>query len=281
MQYVTLNNGIKMPVLGYGVYQIPPEDTERCVSDALAVGYRSIDTAQAYRNEDGVGNAVSASGIARNELFITTKVWISNYGYENTLRSIDESLSKLKTDYVDLFLIHQPFGDVYGAYKALIQAHKDGKIRAVGVSNFLPDRLTDMALFNELVPAVNQIEAHAFWQRKWDLQVAQKLGVQPMSWASFAEGRNDYFTNPVLTEIGNKYNKTVAQTALRFLIQKGFVVIPKTVNKARMQQNLNVFDFELSAQDVATIESLDQNRPLFVAHNTVEAVERFHGFTKR
>lgn len=280
MEYVTLNNGVKMPILGYGVYQVDPAECERCVLDAIDVGYRSIDTAQAYANEEGVGNAVAKCGVPREELFLTTKVWISNAGYEKAKKSIDESLQKLRTDYVDLFLIHQPFGDYYGTYRALEEAYKAGKIRAIGVSNFYPDRYIDLAHFSEVVPAVNQVETHVFQQQKAARKVMEKHGTQIESWGPFAEGKNGLFTNAVLGEIGKKYGKTVAQTALRFLIQSGVVVIPKSVRKERMQENFDVFDFALSEEEMGQIEALDTAQSLFFSHYDPDTVEWFMSFAK-
>lgn len=234
MEYVTLSNGVKMPKLGYGVYQTPPQETEKCVLDAIETGYRSIDTAQAYGNEEGVGNALAKSGLQREEFFITTKVWITNAGYEKAKASIEESLKKLKTDYIDLLLIHQPFGDYYGTYRAMEEAYKEGKVRAIGVSNFYPDRFLDIHHFAEIKPVVNQVETHVFQQQKTAREYMEKNGTQIMSWGPFAEGKNDYFNNPVLKKIGEKYGKSVAQTALRFLLQSDVVVIPKSVHKNRM-----------------------------------------------
>ena len=273
MNYVTLNNGVEMPILGYGVFQVNPEECERCVTDAISVGYRSIDTAQAYQNEEGVGNAIKNSGIPRNEFFITTKVWISNAGYEKAKASIDESLKKLQTDYIDLLLIHQPFGDYYGTYRAMEEAYKNGKVRAIGVSNFYPDRFIDIAEFNEIKPAVNQVETHVFNQQIKPQEIMRKYGTQLMSWGPFAEGKNDFFTNETLKSIGDKYSKSVAQVALRFLIQRGIVVIPKSVNKERMEQNLNVFDFELSQDDMNAIRQLDQAESLFFSHYDPSTVD--------
>lgn len=275
MEFVTLNNGVKMPILGYGVYQTPAEETKKCVLDALNTGYRSIDTAQAYGNEAGVGDAVAESGIARDEIFITTKIWITNAGYENAKKSIDESLKKLKSDYVDLLLIHQPFGDYYGSYRAMEEAYKQGKARAIGVSNFYPDRYLDIEHFAEVKPAVNQMETHVFQQQKVLREYMDKHNTQLMSWGPFAEGRNDFFTNKVLSDIGAKYGKSVAQTALRFLIQSGVVVIPKSVHHDRIEQNFNVFDFELSAEDMQTIAKLDTGKSLFFSHHDPATVEWF------
>ena len=273
MQTVRLANGVEMPILGYGVYQVTPEECERCVSDALSVGYRMIDTAQAYYNEEGVGNAVKKSGIPRNELFLVTKVWISNAGYEKAKASIDESLRKLQTDYIDLLLIHQPFNDYYGTYRVMEEAYKAGKLRAIGVSNFYPDRFIDLAEFCEIKPMVNQVETHVFNQQRRAQEIMQQYGTQIMSWGPFAEGRNDFFTNPVLKTIGEQYGKSVAQTALRFLIQRGVVVIPKSTHKERMLQNLDVFDFTLSDADMETIGKLDKEESLFFSHYAPETVK--------
>ena len=273
MQTVRLANGVEMPILGYGVYQVTPEECERCVSDALSVGYRMIDTAQAYYNEEGVGNAVKKSGIPRNELFLVTKVWISNAGYEKAKASIDESLRKFQTDYIDLLLIHQPFNDYYGTYRVMEEAYKAGKLRAIGVSNFYPDRFIDLAEFCEIKPMVNQVETHVFNQQRRAQEIMQQYGTQIMSWGPFAEGRNDFFTNPVLKTIGEQYGKSVAQTALRFLIQRGVVVIPKSTHKERMLQNLDVFDFTLSDADMETIGKLDKEESLFFSHYAPETVK--------
>ncbi len=273
MEYVTLNNGIKMPILGYGVYQVTNEECERCVSDAISVGYRSIDTAQAYGNEEAVGSAVRKCGIPREELFITTKIWISNGGYEKAKESLRESLRKLQMEYIDLVLIHQPFNDYYGTYRAMEEAYKEGWLRAIGVSNFYPDRFIDLCRFVEIKPAVNQVETHVFQQQKVAHQYMEKYGVQHESWGPFAEGRKDFFTNPVLTEIGAKYGKTAAQAALRFLIQSGVVVIPKSTHKERMIQNMDVFDFILDEADMAAIQSLDEGESLFFSHYDPATVE--------
>ena len=278
MEYVTLTGGVKMPKLGYGVYQVSPDECERCVSDALAVGYRSVDTAQAYYNEEGVGRALKKSGIPRSELFLTTKVWISNAGEKKAAASIDESLKKLDTDYIDLLLIHQPFGDYYGTYRAMEQAVKAGKVRAIGVSNFYPDRLIDLYNFCEIKPAVNQVETHVFFQQKKAHEVMKKLGVQHESWGPFAEGKNGLFTNPVLKEIAAQKGKSVAQVALRYLMQSDVVVIPKSVKKERMAENLAVFDFTLSDADMAAISALDTNASLFFSHYDPDTVEWFMTF---
>ena len=275
MEYVTLNNGVKMPKLGYGVYQTPPEDTERCVAKAIEVGYRSIDTAQAYGNEEGVGNAIAKCGLPREELFITTKIWISNAGYEKARASIDESLSKLKTDYIDLLLIHQPFGDYYGSYRAMEEAYRVGKVRAIGVSNFYPDRYLDLTHFAQIKPAVNQVETHLFQQQKIAKQYLKKYGTQIMSWGPFAEGRNDYFNTPALKEIGQAHDKTPAQVALRFLVQSDVVIIPKSVHENRMRENFDIFDFTLTPEEMARLEALDGGKSLFFSHYDPETVEWF------
>lgn len=278
MEYVTLNNGIKMPKLGYGVYQTPPEDTKRCVLDAIDVGYRSIDTAQAYGNEAGVGDALAECGLPREEFFLTTKVWISNAGYEKAKASIEDSLKKLRTDYIDLLLIHQPFGDYYGTYRAMEEFYKAGKLRAIGVSNFGPDRYLDIEHFSDIKPAVNQVETHVFQQQKVAKEYMKKYGCQIESWGPFAEGKNNIFTNPVLVEIGNKYGKTAAQVALRFLMQEDVVVIPKSVHRERMEQNFNIFDFTLTDDDIAAIAGLDGGESLFFSHYDPKTVEWFMSF---
>ena len=278
MDYVTLNNGVKMPQLGYGVYQTPPEETEDCVLTAIRNGYRSIDTAQAYGNEEGVGQAILKCGLPREELFITTKIWITNAGYEKAKASIAESLKKLKTEYVDLLLIHQPFGDYYGTYRAMEEAYKEGKARAIGVSNFYPDRYIDIAHFAKIVPAVNQVETHIFQQQKEARTYLAKYGTQIMSWGPFAEGRNDFFNTPLLKELGVKYAKSPAQIALRFLLQSGVVVIPKSVHESRMQENFNVFDFMLTAEEMGQLAALDTGKSLFFSHYAPETVEWFMSF---
>lgn len=277
MDTVKLNNGITMPILGYGVYQVDPAECERCVLDAISVGYRSIDTAQAYNNEEGVGNAIQKCGIPRSELFITTKVWISNGGYEKAKASIEDSLKKLKTDYIDLLLIHQPFNDYYGTYRAMTEAYKDGKIRAIGVSNFYPDRLIDFCQFQEVIPAVNQVETHPFQQQKAAHEIMKKYGVQHESWGPFAEGRKDMFTNPVIKSIGDKYSKSVAQVILRFLIQSDVVVIPKTTHKERMIENFDVFNFTLTVEDMHAIAALDESESAFFSHYDPQTVEFLTG----
>ncbi len=278
MNTVTLNNGVVMPQIGYGVYQVSPTECERCVSDALSVGYRMIDTAQAYHNEEGVGAAVKKSGIARDELFLVSKVWISNYGFDKAKASIDESLRKLGTDYIDLMLLHQPFCDRYGAYRALEAAYKEGKVRAIGVSNFYPDHFIDLANNVEIVPAVNQVETHVFDQQIEAQGYMKEFGTHMMAWAPLAEGRNNFFTNPVLEAIGKKYGKSVAQVALRWLIQRDVIIIPKSVHVERMQQNLDIFDFELSQDDMAAIAGLDTKQSLFFDHHAPEVVKMFMGW---
>lgn len=278
MNTVTLNNGVIMPQVGYGVYQVSPAECERCVSDALSVGYRMIDTAQAYHNEEGVGAAVKNSGIARAELFLVSKIWISNYGYEKAKRSIDESLRKLGIDYIDLMLLHQPFCDRYGAYRAMEEAYKEGKLRAIGVSNFYPDHFIDLASNVEIVPAVNQVETHVFDQQIAAQKYMQEFGTHIMAWAPLAEGRNGFFTNPVLETIGKKYGKSVAQVALRWLLQRGVIIIPKSTHIERMQQNIDIFDFELSAEDMAEIAALDTATSLFFDHHDPEVVKMFMGW---
>jgi diketogulonate reductase-like aldo/keto reductase len=280
MKTVKLNNGIEMPILGYGVYQVTPEECERCVLDAISVGYRSIDTAQAYNNEEGVGNAIEKSGVPRSELFITTKVWISNAGYAKAKDSIEESLKKLKTDYIDLLLIHQPFSDYYGTYRAMTEAYKAGKVKSMGVSNFYPDRLVDFCEFNDVIPAVNQVETHPFQQQKEAHKIMEKYGVQHESWGPFAEGRKDMFTNPVIKTIGDKYGKTVAQVILRFLIQNNVVVIPKTTHKERMIENFDVFNFELTDTEINAIAALDESESAFFSHYDPKIVEMLAGYGK-
>jgi len=274
MQTVKLSNGIEMPILGFGVYQIADlDECEQVVSEAIEVGYRSIDTAQAYGNEEAVGNAIAKSGVPREEFFVTTKVWITNAGYENAKASIDESMKKLQTDYIDLVLIHQPFNDYYGTYRAMEEYYKAGKIKAIGVSNFYPDRFIDIANHAEITPMVNQVETHVFNQQIEAQEIMKEFNTQIESWGPFAEGKNDLFTNPTLSKVGEPYGKTPAQVALRYLIQRGVVVIPKTVNKDRMIQNFDLFDFELSDQDMTDIQALDQKESLFFSHYDPEIVK--------
>lgn len=277
---VILNNGVKMPFLGFGVYQIPKEDTKQAVLEALKVGYRHIDTAQSYFNEAEVGEAISESGIPREEIFLTTKIWIDNYGYEKAKASIDESLRKLKTDYVDLFLLHQPFSDYYGAYRALEDAYKAGKARAIGVSNFYPDRLSDIVAFTEIKPQVNQVETHPFNQQIEAQENMIKNNVQLESWASFAEGRNNIFTNPVLMDIAKKYNRSTAQVMIRWQVQRGIVCLTKSVKPERMAENFDVMNFELSADDMARIQSLDTKTSLFFSHQDPATVDFFINLVK-
>lgn len=278
MQKIRLNNGVEMPQIGYGVYQVSPEECERCVTDALNVGYRMIDTAQAYNNEEGVGEAVRKSGIPREELFIVSKVWISNYGYEKAKASIDESLRRLGSDYIDLMLLHQPYCDRYGAYRALEDAYREGKLRAIGVSNFYPDHFIDLASNVDIVPAVNQVETHVFNQQTKAQEYMKEFGTHIMSWGPLAEGRNNFFTNPLLSQIGTKYGKSVAQIALRWLIQRGVIIIPKSVHIERMQQNLDIFDFNLSDEDMQAISTLDTGKSLFFDHHDPEIVKMFMGW---
>ena len=275
MQYVTLNNGVQMPILGYGVYQVTKDECERCVLDALKVGYRSIDTAQSYFNEDEVGNALVKSGIPREEIFLTTKVWIEHYGYDECRASVLESLRKLKTDYVDLCLLHQPFSDVYGAYRALEDLMAEEKIRAIGISNFYVDRMVDIANFARVKPAVNQIEIHPHHQQNEQFEWHNKYGIQLEAWAPFGEGRGGMFELPELKAIGEKYGKTPAQVMLRWHIQRGIVVIPKSTHIERMEENFNVFDFELTAEDMEIIATLDKGQSSFFSHTNPNMVEWF------
>ena len=275
MNYLKLNNGIEMPQMGYGVFQVSPEECERCVSDALSVGYRMIDTAQAYHNEEGVGQAVKKSGIPREELFLVSKVWISNYGYEKAKASIDESLRKMQTEYIDLMLLHQPFCDRYGAYRALQDAYREGKLRAIGVSNFYPDHFIDIASNMDIVPAVNQVETHVFDQQREPQRIMEEFGTRIMSWGPFAEGRNQLFTNETLLHIGARHDKSVAQVALRWLIQRGVIIIPKSTHIERMRQNLDIFDFELTADEMQEIAKLDTGRSLFFDHHDAETTRMF------
>lgn len=273
MKTVKLSNSLEMPLLGYGVFQVNPDECERCVSDAIEVGYRLIDTAQAYKNEEGVGRAVANSGISRKDFFLVTKVWISNAGYEKAKQSIDKSLEKLKTDYIDLVLIHQPFGDYYGTYRLLEEYYEQGIIKSIGVSNFYADRFIDIASFVKHIPMVNQMETHVFLQQQKLHKILKENKCQLMSWGPFAEGKNNLFTNETLLNIGKKYNKTSAQVALRYLLEQHIVVIPKTVNKDRMVENINVFDFELSDDDMAEILKLDTDTTLFGNHTDYDFVK--------
>lgn len=281
MEYVKLNNGIEMPLISFGVYQIPKEDTKRCVLDAIKSGYRGIDTAQSYFNESEVGDAIVECGVPREELFITTKVWIDHYGYEECKASVEKSLRKLKTDYLDLCLLHQPFSDYYGAYRALEELYAEGKIKAIGVSNFYPDRLTDICMFDrKVIPAVNQVEVNPF-NAQWCAQEnMEKHGVKMEAWAPFGEGRNNLFTNETLVSIGKKYNKSSAQVMLRWLIQRGVIVACKSTHIERMQENINVFDFELTEEDMNSIKTLDTSNSLFFSHDDPNMVEWFDKIVK-
>lgn len=278
MQTIKLSNGVKMPQIGYGVYQVTPEECERCVIDALSVGYRMIDTAQAYHNEEGVGRAVKNSGLQRDEVFLVSKIWISNYGYERAKASIDESLLKLQTDHIDLMLLHQPFCNRYGAYRALEDAYKEGKLRAIGVSNFYPDHFIDLASNVDIVPMVNQVETHVFDQQVAPQKTMEEFGTRIMSWGPLAEGRNNFFTNPMLAQIGAHHGKSVAQVALRWLLQRGVIIIPKSTHKERMAENLNIFDFELSAEEMSQIATLDTKQSLFFDHHDGEVTRMFMGW---
>lgn len=275
MNYVTLENGVKMPQLGYGVYQVTKEECERCVLDALKVGYRLFDTAQSYFNEEEVGNAIVKSGVSREEIFLTSKVWIEHYGYEECRKSVLESLRKLKTDYIDLMLLHQPFSDYYGAYRALEDLYDEGKIKAIGISNFYPDRMVDLASFTRIKPMINQIEIHPYHQQVFSKEWHDKYGVQLEAWAPFGEGRKNMFELSELKEIGDKYGKTVAQVILRWHLQRGIVVIPKSTHLERMKENFNVFDFELAQEDMDVISKLDKNESSFFSHQDSSIVEWF------
>lgn len=275
MEYVTLYNGVKMPQLGYGVYQVTQEECERCVLDALEVGYRSLDTAQSYFNEEQVGNAIIKSGVSREEIFLTTKVWIEHYGYEQAKQSVLESMEKLQTAYLDLILLHQPFADYYGAYRALEELYKEGKVRAIGVSNFYPDRLVDIASFAEIKPMLNQVETHPYNQQTLAKEYMDKYQIQIEAWAPFGEGRGGLFENPVLSAIGKKYGKTTAQVMLRWHLQRGVVVIPKSTHKERMEENFHVFDFALNEEDMQAIAALDKAESSFFSHYDPAMVEWF------
>ncbi len=281
MDFVTLNNGVTMPQLGFGVFQITdPAECEQAVRDAVEVGYRSFDTAASYGNEEAVGRALASCGVPRDELFVTTKLWITDASYEGAKRGFAKSLERLGLDYIDLYLIHQPLGDVYGAWRAMEELYQEGVVRAIGVANFYPDRLADLIAFNEVTPAVNQVEANVFFQQWEAQQFMEAKGVQMEGWAPFAEGHNDLFHNPVLAAIGQKYGKSVAQVVLRWLLQRGIVCIPKSVSKERMAQNFDVFDFELSADDMAAIRALDENQSSFFDHRDPAAVERLTGLVR-
>lgn len=275
MEYLVLSNGVKMPQLGYGVYQVTKDECEECVLNALKAGYRLIDTAQSYFNEEEVGMAIKKSGIPREEIFLTTKVWIENYGYEKCKESIEVSLRKLQTDYLDLLLLHQPFADYYGAWRALEEYYEAGKIRAIGISNFYPDRMIDIATFAKIKPMINQVEIHPYHQQQEAKDWHDKYDIQMEAWAPFGEGRNNMFSNPLLIEIAAKYNKTVAKVILRWHLQRGIVVIPKSTHYDRMVENFDVFDFELSKEDMEKIQSLDNKQSVFFSHTDPNMVEWF------
>lgn len=282
MDTIKLNNGVEMPQLGYGVFQVSPVEAERCVADALSVGYRMIDTAQAYQNEEGVGTAIRKSGIKRENVFLVDKVWMGNYEDDAAARSIDESLRKLGTDYIDLMLLHQPFGDRYNAYRALEDALKAGKVRAIGVSNFYPDHLIDLSHFVDVVPAVNQVETHVFFQQTEARKYMDELGVAHMSWGPLAEGKNGFFTNETLAAIGAAHGKTGPQVALRYLLQRDIIVIPKSTHKERMAQNLQLFDFTLTDKEMNEILKLDTGQPIIMpSHHDPEITKLFMGFAPR
>jgi len=274
MQKIKLNNGVEMPIIGFGVFQIADQkECEQSVYDAISVGYRSIDTAASYMNEEAVGNAIKRSSVAREELFITTKLWVSDTGYERTKKAFENSLEKLQLDYLDLYLIHQPYGDLYGSWRAMEELYREGKVRAIGVSNFHEDRLIDLIIHNEIVPAVNQVETHPFNQQIENAKFMKENNVQIESWAPFAEGKNNLFQNELLVSIAEKYNKSVAQVVLRWLTQREIVVIPKSIRKDRMTENFNIFDFELTQQDMESISTLDTKQSLFFSHRDPEMVK--------
>lgn len=282
MKNVRLNNGVEMPILGFGVYQIPDyNECKKSVLQALETGYRLIDTASAYQNEKAVGDAIKESGIDRKELFVTTKLWITETGYEKTKKSFEESMEKLQLDYLDLYLIHQPFGDYYGSWRAMEELNENKKIRAIGISNFYPDRFVDLAENSKIKPAVNQIETHPLFQREYDDKIMKEYGTQIESWGPFAEGKNNMFNNPIISEIGKKHNKSAAQVILRWLIQRNVVVIPKSVRKERIIENFNVFDFELSEDDMNKIKSMDMGKSLFFSHRDVETVKLLINYHKK
>lgn len=276
MEHVVLSNGVKIPKLGFGVFQIPREKTAQAVMDAAQVGYRHFDTAQSYMNELELGIGLKESGVKREDLFVTSKIWISNYGYEKTKESVYTSLEKLHTDYLDLMLLHQPYGDWFGSYRALVDLYNEGVLRAIGVSNFYPDRITEAALFTDMVPHVNQVEVNPFNQQWFAQDNMKELGVQMEAWAPFAEGKNGLFTNPVLEQIGKKHNRSVGQVVLRWLTQRDIIVLAKSVRKERMEENLNSFDFNLDADDMAAIKSIDTNTSMFFDHRDSAMVRRFH-----
>ena len=278
MEYVTLNNGVKMPLEGFGVFQVPdPAQCKQAVLDAINSGYRLIDTAAAYMNEEAVGAAIKESGVDRSELFITTKLWVQDADYESAKKAIESSLEKLGLDYLDLYLIHQPMGDYAGAYRAMEEAYKEGKLRAIGVCNFYPARLADLCETVDVIPAVNQVELHPFFQQEDALALMKEYGVRPEAWGPFAEGNHGIFTHPVLSSIGEKYGKSAAQVALRWNVQRGVVVIPKSVHKDRMEQNMNIWDFELSEEDMNEIAKLDIGHSEIVNHDDPNFVKMLHG----
>lgn len=281
VELITLHNGVKMPKLGYGVYQVSPDECVRCVVDALHTGYRLIDTAQSYDNEYEVGEGIKISGINRADIFLTTKIWLANSGYEKAKQSIDDSLRRLQTEYIDLMLIHQPFGDYYGTYRAMEEAYTAGKLRAIGVSNFFSDRLIDLCHNVEILPMVNQVETHVFQQQHELHDIMERYGIVHEAWGPFAEGRNDFFVNPILQNIGSTYGKTAAQVALRFLLQSDIVVIPKTIHVERMEQNLDIFDFALSDEDMKRLAVLDEKESLFFSHYDPRMVEWFYEMVKK
>ncbi len=281
MEYVELNNGIKMPMLGYGVYQVNPDECERCVLDAISTGYRLIDTAQAYFNEEGVGRAIEKCEVPRNELFITTKVWLENYGFEKTKESVYRSMEKLKLDYLDLVLLHQPFSDYYGSYRALEELYREGVLKSIGVSNFYPDRLSDICAFTDIIPQVNQVETNPLNQQIEAQINMDKNNVRIESWAPFGEGRSGMFSNSVLTGIGNKYGKSSAQVILRWLVQRGVIALAKSVRIARLKENFEIFDFELSVEDMEMIKALDTQTSLFFSHQDPATVDFFVELIKK
>lgn len=281
MQTVKLNNGVEMPILGYGVYLVDPKECQRCVEDAIDIGYRLIDTAQAYYNEEGVGKAWVQSGIKRQDLFLVSKIWLTNGGYEKAKRSIDETLEKLKTDYLDLALIHQPFNDYYGTYRAMEEAYKDGKLRAIGVSNFMPDRFVDLSNFVEIQPMINQLETHVAFQQKEARKWMKKYNTQIMAWSPLGRGDNNLFNNETLKEVAKKHNKTVAQIMLRFLTQENIVIIPKSTHKERMKENFEIFDFELDENEMNKIRSLDNGKSIFIDHYSPNFAEFIINYDKK
>ncbi len=278
MQTFKLNNGVEIPVLGFGVFQIAPNETERAVLNAIEAGYRHIDTAQAYQNEKEVGDAIKHSGIERKDVFITTKLWISDFSYEKAKVAFERSLNLLQTDYVDLYLLHQAIGDVYGAWRALEELHEAGKIRAIGISNFYPERLAEFVTINKITPAVNQVEINPFFQQEKAIDYMSQKGVQPEAWGPFAEGKNDIFVHPVLTSIGKKYNKSVGQVILRWNIQRSIVTLAKSIRRERMEENLDIFDFELSAEDMRQIATLDTGKSSIINHYDPKIVEWLANF---